>query len=165
MAFSGRESEGGSEKAPVGLFPAPGERKPEGTQLKEQVPRRLRADSHHQLQKKNHSLRVVFSFEEDEGRLTSVADTENYDLSLYPIPRASSVPDDLREIVDNPIFSADELTMDAVWARAYTTDESGDSNGWRMAFSVRYGDTIVEVRTKCIDPEWVYHQLKNLITE
>lgn len=110
-------------------------------------------------------MRVVFPFEEDEGRLTSVADTENYDLSLYPIPRASSVPDDLREIVDNPIFSADELTMDAVWARAYTTGESGDSNGWRMAFSVRYGDTIVEVRTNGIDPEWVYHQLKKLITE
>ena len=110
-------------------------------------------------------MRVVFSFEEDEGRLTSVADTENYDLSLYPIPRASSVPDDLREIVDNPIFSAGELTMDAVWARAYTTGESGDSNGWRMAFSVRYGDTIVEVRTNGIDPEWVYHQLKKLITE
>ena len=25
--------------------------------------------------------------------------------------------------------------------------------------------TIVEVRTKGVDPEWVYHQLKNLITE
>ena len=55
--------------------------------------------------------------------------------------------------------------MDAVWARAYTTGEAGDSDGWRMAFSVRYGDTIVEVRTKGVDPEWVYHQLKNLITE
>ena len=60
---------------------------------------------------------------------------------------------------------ADELTMDAVWARAYTTGEAGDSDGWRMAFSVRYGDTIVEVRAKGVDPEWVYHQLKNLITE
>lgn len=86
-------------------------------------------------------------------------------MSLYPIPRASSVPDDLREIVDNPIFSADELTMDAVWARAYTTGESGDSDGWRMAFSVRYGDTIVEVRTKGVDPEWLYQQLVNLIPE
>jgi len=28
-----------------------------------------------------------------------------------------------------------------------------------------YGDTIVKVRTKGVDPEWVYHQLKNLITE
>ena len=103
--------------------------------------------------------------EADEGRLTSIADRENYDLSLYPIPRASSVPDDLREIVDNPIFSTDELTMDAVWARAYTTGESGDSDGWRMAFSVRYGDTIVEVRTKGVDPEWLYQQLVNLIPE
>lgn len=103
--------------------------------------------------------------EADKDRLTSIEDTENYDLSLYPIPRASSVPEDLREIVDNPVFSADELTMDAVWARAYTTGEAGDSDGWRMAFSVRYGDTIVEVRTKGVDPEWVYHQLKNLITE
>ena len=96
--------------------------------------------------------------EADKDRLTSIEDTENYDLSLYPIPRASSVPEDLRELVDNPVFSADELTMDAVWARAYTTGEAGDSDGWRMAFSV-------EVRTKGVDPEWVYHQLKNLITE
>ena len=61
--------------------------------------------------------------EADKDRLTSIEDTENYDLSLYPIPRASSVPEDLREIVDNPVFSADELTMDAVWARAYTDGE------------------------------------------
>lgn len=60
---------------------------------------------------------------------------------------------------------ADELTMDVVWARAYTTGEAGDSDGWRMAFSVRYGDAIVEVHTKGVNPEWVYHQLKNLITE
>ena len=103
--------------------------------------------------------------EADEGRLTSVADIENYDLSLYPIPRASSVPDDLREIVDNPIFDADELTIDVVWTRAYSTGEAGDSDGWRMAFSVRYGDTIVEVRTKGAEPEWLYQQLVNLISE
>ena len=111
--FIGRESEPRSENCPGDSFPRHGERKQEAAQPAGQAARRLRADSHHQLQKKNHSLRVVFSFEEDEGRLTSVADTENYDLSLYPIPRASSVPDDLREIVDNPIFSAGELTMDA----------------------------------------------------
>lgn len=100
--------------------------------------------------------------EADEGRLTSIADKENYDLSLYPIPRASSVPEKLREIVDNPIFAAEDLTMDAVWARAYTTGESGDSEGWRMVFSVRYDDSIVEVRTKGVDPEWIYDQLKGL---
>ena len=63
MAFSGRESEGGSEKAPVGLFPAPGERKPEAAQSAGQAARRLRVDSHHQLQKENHPSRVVFFLE------------------------------------------------------------------------------------------------------
>lgn len=103
--------------------------------------------------------------ETDEVRITSVTDTENYDLSLYPIPRASSVPEELREVVDNPIFIAEELTIDAVWARAYKTGETGDSSGWRMAFSVKYGGIIVEVRTKGVDPEWVYKQLIDLIGE
>ena len=102
--------------------------------------------------------------EADKVRLTSVADTANYDLSLYPIPRASSVPDELREIVDNPIFDAEELTMDAVWARVYKTGESGDSAGWRMAFSVRHGDIVVEVRTKGVDPEWVYMRLMEMLS-
>ena len=102
--------------------------------------------------------------EADKVRLTSVEDTVKYDLSLYPIPRASSVPDELREIVDNPIFDAGELTMDAVWARAYKTGESDDSSGWRMAFSVRYGDIIVEVRTKGVDPEWVYMRLIEMLS-
>lgn len=107
---------------------------------------------------------IVYTISEaDEIRLTRVGDTENYDLSLYPIPRASSVPKELREIVDNPIFTAEELTLDAVWARAYKTGETGDGSGWRMAFSVKYGDSIVEVRTKGVDPEWVYQQLVDLI--
>lgn len=39
---------GRREKAPVGLFPAPGERKPEAAQSAGQAARRLRGDSHHQ---------------------------------------------------------------------------------------------------------------------
>ena len=89
-------------------------------------------------------------------------ETENYDLTLYSIPRASSVPDELREIVDNPIFYAEDLTMEAVWARAYKAEESGDSNGWRMKFSVKYDDTVVEIRSKGVDPEWIYQLLVDL---
>ncbi|MGM9640179.1 MAG: hypothetical protein ACI3V3_02305 [Faecousia sp.] len=97
--------------------------------------------------------------EEAQARITGIADIKNYDLSLYPIPRASSVPDELRNIVDNPIFLAEELTLDAVMARAYRLEDAGDGGGWRMEFSVKYGDTVVEVRTKGVEPEWVYQQL------
>ena len=107
--------------------------------------------------------KVSFFTEADAARVTSVADTINYDLSLYPIPRADSVPEELREIVDNPIFLAEELTLDAVRARAYQITEAGDSNGLRLTFSVKYGDILVEVRADGLDPEWVYNQLINLI--
>ena len=97
--------------------------------------------------------------EADESRITEIDETENYDLTLYPIPRASSVPDELREIVNNPIFIGEELTKEAVFARAYKVEDAGDSNGWRMNFSVKYGDTVVEIRAKGVDPEWIYQQL------
>ena len=97
--------------------------------------------------------------EADESRITEIDETENYDLTLYPIPRASSVPDELREIVNNPIFIGEELTQEAVFARAYKVEDAGDSNGWRMNFSVKYGDTVVEIRAKGVDPEWMYQQL------
>lgn len=97
--------------------------------------------------------------EKDAHRLTSVNHKENYDLSLYPIPRAESVPDELREIVDDPIFDADELTLETVYCRAYKVNDAGDTDGWRMNFCVRYDDIIVDVQAKGVDPEWVYQQL------
>ena len=103
--------------------------------------------------------------EEDAHRLTSVKDRKNYDLSLYPIPRADSVPDELREIVDDPIFEAEELTLETVYSRAYRVDDAGDTDGWRMRFSVRYGDIIVAVSAKGVAPEWVYQQLAALIPD
>lgn len=103
--------------------------------------------------------------EEDTHRLTNVKDKENYDLSLYPIPRADSVPDELREIVDNPIFTAEELTLETVYSRAYKISDAGDTDGWRMRFSVRYGDVIVTISAKGVEPEWVYQQLVNLISK
>ena len=103
--------------------------------------------------------------EEDAHRLTGVDDKKNYDLSLYPIPRADSVPDELREIVNDPIFKAGELTLEAVNCRAYKVDDAGDTNGWRMKFSVKYGDVIISVSTKGVEPEWLYQQLVNLVSE
>lgn len=106
----------------------------------------------------------IYRLEEaDKVRLTHVEDVKNYALYLYPIPRARSVPEELRQIVDNPIFYAEELTMDAVCARAYETGDKGDADGWRLTFSVLYGDTVVEVRGKGVDPVWIYEQLKSIL--
>lgn len=106
--------------------------------------------------------KISYLGEGNDDRITSVKDKRNYDLSLYPVPRADSVPDELREIVDNPIFRIDELPLDAVKARAYTLDDAGDSNSYRMHFSVLYRDVLVEISSKGISPEWMYNQLKSI---
>ncbi len=98
----------------------------------------------------------------DAFRVTSAEDVENYDLSLYSIPLCDSVPQELRQIVDQPIFYIDELTQDVVDRRAYSLSDSGDTDGTRMNFSVLYGDIVVRVNAKGIDPEWLYEQLIRL---
>ncbi len=100
--------------------------------------------------------------EADAARITSVEDTVNYDLTLYPIPRAESVPEELREMVDDPIFRAEELTPEAVNARAYSVEDAGDVSGPRLRFSVLYGDKLVTVSAKGVQPEWLFEQLSAL---
>ena len=110
------------------------------------------------------SWRVSFYDETMENRVTSVDDTQNYDLSLYTFPLADSVPEELFEIVDRPIFNIDELTLEAVSRRAYSINENNDTSKIRMSFGVRYGDIVVEVTTKGVSPEWIYDQLIKLET-
>ena len=106
--------------------------------------------------------RVSLLDDNDKIRITSVADAHNYDLVLYPIPRADSVPDELREIVDNPIFHIDELTLDVVQARTYEVADSGDEPGQRMRFSVLYGDILVELNVKGASPEVMFDILQQI---
>ncbi len=104
------------------------------------------------------SWKVQFYTEEDASRMTKVSENERYDLALYPIPRAESVPMELQGVVDNPIFDIEDLTLDAVRKRAYKVEDESDE--WRMVFSVKYGDILVEVRTEGVTPEWLYEELK-----
>lgn len=106
--------------------------------------------------------RVSILDDNDNTRITSVADTKNYDLALYPIPRADSVPDELREIVYNPIFLIDELTLDVVQARTYETADAGDEPGQRMHFSVLYGDILVELHVKGVSSEEIFDILQQI---
>ena len=106
--------------------------------------------------------RVYYMSEEDENRLTSVETVENYDLSLYPIPMAQSVPEELREIVSHPIFDINELTLDAVYARSRFTEELGDASGCRTSFDVCFGDVVVRISTKGVSPEWIFDALTSL---
>ncbi len=108
------------------------------------------------------SWRIRPYTEADIAYITAVADTKNYDLTLYPIPRAESVPPELFQIVNNPIFRAEELTLEAVNARAYMVKDAGDCDGYRMDFSVLYNNQVISVTSKGVAPEWLYEQLSFL---
>lgn len=103
----------------------------------------------------------IHGLRDNADRITSVEDKENYDLSLYTRPHHESVPEELQAIVSGPIFRAEELTQEAVNARAEESTEPGDS-GIRMNFSVLYGETVVSISSKGVSPTWLYEQLAAL---
>ncbi len=94
--------------------------------------------------------------EHDVQRTVEPEETEKYDLSLYPIPRGESVPEELWEVVNDPVFRAEQLTREMVRARAYVVNEAGDSDGFRMRFSVLHNDVLIQIESKGQTPEQIY---------
>jgi len=100
----------------------------------------------------------------DHARIVDISKTETYDLSLYPIPRANSVPEELWQIVNNPVFMFDELSEEILWTRAYKVDDTGDDNtGYRMQFSVLYENTVISLNIKGTEPEHVLRMLQSAL--
>lgn len=106
--------------------------------------------------------RISIPTDYDREHIVSVKDREKYDMSLYTIPLVDSVPEELREYVDNPVFLADELTLDVVRARAYQFDDKGDTSDPRMNFSVIYGDLLISVSIKGVSADEVWNMLSGL---
>jgi len=98
----------------------------------------------------------------DRDCLVAPAEVEKYDLALYPIPRADSIPDVLWDVVNHPVFRVEELTLDMIYARAYRIDDAGDTPGWRMDFNVLMGDTVVRISSKGASPEEVWAMLAGI---
>lgn len=88
------------------------------------------------------------------GNVVDVNKPETYDVRLYPVPRADSVPEEYRETVDNPVFRAEDMSRDLAAARAYTVEDAGDTDGVRMSFSVLHPDnTLVQYDAKGLSVE------------
>ena len=110
----------------------------------------------------NLEFRAAHVTDYHRGLIVSSGDRDKYDMSLYSIPLFDSVPSELREVVNNPVFLAEELTLDMVQARAFWVDERGDVSGWRMNFGVLYGDAVLTVSGRGVSPEQVWELLSEL---
>lgn len=98
---------------------------------------------------------------EDSLRIVNVSSLETYDVGMYPIPWADSVPEDIRQIFSRPVFRYEDLTLNVMRARAYQVQDAGDL-GQRMNFSVLQGDVVIEVRVKGSTPEAVQDMLSSI---
>ena len=112
------------------------------------------------------SISVSPNNEESISRIVSPEEINLYDISLYSIPWAESIPSDIRQIVENPVFNIEDLTLDMIKMRGYIRNEVGDpsSNSLNLRFSVLYDDIIIEIRSEGLSAEYLYEQLISLDT-
>lgn len=90
--------------------------------------------------------------ENDKNALiSSAAEREKYDMSLYSVPLADSVPQSLWSYVDFPLFESSVLSEDIV--RSRVTKLSG---GFNIRFAVRYGSIVAEINSADIPSEQLY---------
>lgn len=89
--------------------------------------------------------------------LVDVDDPREYDMGLYTIPLAESVPQELIQKVSNATFYADQVSLQIVEARSYQMEEQGDEALWRTQIGILYsGNVLVDIRSKGPSPEEIY---------
>lgn len=103
------------------------------------------------------SCSVTVSRPEEAPACMDPGDRAWYDINLYTIPWAESVPDAIMfGGFQDPVFRVEDLTEEVVAARARWEDQdSGDTDGWRYSqFGVWYGEAgvLVEYAPRGIDP-------------
>lgn len=95
------------------------------------------------------SVRVSAVTAEQQERLVSVDEPETYDLTLCGLPLAESVPEDRQARVENPIFTAEELSVSVLEVRQ--EPEEGT-----MRFGVLCGDFVAEYVCKGMTAQETY---------
>ncbi len=70
-------------------------------------------------------------------------DREAYDVNLYEIPYADTVPEEYRETFHNPVFKEKELSLELVKSRMKVVQDAGDTDTPRGNFSVFYEEGIL----------------------
>lgn len=105
------------------------------------------------------SFRVGYATDYDKKNITAVEEVKNYDLSLYPIPRGESVPEELWEIVQSPVFKAEELSEEVIAKRVTEHNEDGKAVK-KINFSLIFdNDIVITVSTADLEPKEVYEML------
>ncbi|MDE7354678.1 MAG: hypothetical protein K2O06_16745 [Acetatifactor sp.] len=90
---------------------------------------------------------ITLHITRDETQEISVVDVnapETYDQRLYEIPLGESVPREYWESVSNPVFAAEDLSLEVIESRMVSgAGDSGDTDTPRGNFAVLYSDGVL----------------------
>ena len=101
-------------------------------------------------------VNVIISRPEQKPQLMDASKPELYDVRLYEIPWADTVPPEASEAgFYNPVFALEDLSEEIVASRIYEVDDAGDVDGYRINFGVWYEDAgvLVEYDAKGLTAE------------
>lgn len=90
------------------------------------------------------SIMISVSLVESESTVTvDVGKPETYDVRLYEIPYGETVPEEYRQVFNDPLFAAKDLSLEVVRSRMKSVRDAGDTDTPRGSFSVLYPDGVV----------------------
>ncbi len=110
------------------------------------------------------TITVVETVEQEElaTRLVDVSKPEHYDVHLYEIPYADSVPEGIRMVFDHPIFAEKDFSKDIIAARMKRVGEQGDTDTLRGNFAVLYDSGVLVTFTGRGDIEDIWELFQSI---
>lgn len=94
--------------------------------------------------------------------LTDLSKPETYNVHLYEIPYGETVPQEYREAFDNPVFLAEDLSLELITMRMKTVQDSGDTDTPRGDFSVLYESGVLVRFNGDASPEEVWEMFQSV---
>lgn len=75
--------------------------------------------------------------------VVDISRPKTYDVHLYEIPYADTVPQEYRQVFDNPVFAEADFSLDIVKSRMKVISDAGDTDTPRGDFSVLYENGVL----------------------
>ncbi|MCI8789520.1 MAG: hypothetical protein HFH92_10495 [Lachnospiraceae bacterium] len=88
---------------------------------------------------------ILLSIEEADPvpATVDIARAEIYDVRLYEIPYGETVPEEYREVFQDPVFAVEDLSLEVIESRMASYNDSGDTDTPRGNFRVLYPDGVL----------------------
>ena len=97
--------------------------------------------------------------------LADVNAPEQYDVRLYDIPWSESVPEEYRDMVYDPVFRAEDMSLSVVQARTLYREDTGEGRTVSIRFAVLHPDgTLVRYLCKGLTAEQVWAMVEPTLT-